>query len=164
MLSKENIEKICKTGLYSHKPEPSWRSSVHQNDLFWCFNWTFKPRYEKSNNTWYMVDTYYGDKYFELTDENFEEFKFMFDFEKVHSVSNSFNFDDYDESDYYYNVAVDSGGRRYGKSFIKNDAKRIKSKVIERYEYEIAGLERQLKYKKEQLEKIKNDKISLDYV
>jgi len=164
MLSKMNINKICRTGLYKHEPVASWRGSMYASDLYWCFNWTFKPIYDKSNKCWYMVDTYYNDKYIELTDENFEEFEFIFDFNKVHSVAKSFNFEDYDESDYWYNVAIDSGGHQYGKAFIKNDAKRIKSKVIERYEYEIAGLERQLKYKKEQLKKIKNDEIDLTYV
>lgn len=164
MLSQENINKLCMTGMYKHEPVSSWRGTIYKNNLYHCFNWTFKPRHIEKDDTWYMVDTYFGDKYIELTDDNFDGFEFVFDCNKVDRVSNDFNFEDYDESDYWYKFATDSGGWKFAKSFIKKDAIKIKDKVIARYENEIAGLKRTLKYKEEQLERIKNNEVDLKYV
>lgn len=164
MLSQKNINKLCMTGMYKHDPVPEWRGTIYNNNLYHCFNWTFKPRHFEKDDTWYMVDTYFGDKYIELTDDNFDGFEFVFDCNKVDRVSNDFHFEDYDESDYWYKFATDSGGWEFSKSFIKKDAVKIKDKVVERYESEIAGLKRTLKYKEEQLERIKNNEIDLKYV
>lgn len=164
MLSKKNIDKLCMTGMYRHEPVLEWRGSLYANNLYHCFNWTFNPRHYEKDDTWYMVDTYFRDKYIELTDENFDGFEFVFDMNEVTKVSNDFHFEDYDESDYWYNFASDSGGWQYAKSFIKKDAKKIKDKVIERYENEILGLERVLEHKKNQLARIINDEVDLKYV
>ena len=164
MLSKKNIDKLCMTGMYRHEPVFGWRGDLYANDLYHCFNWTFNPKHYEEDDTWYMVDTYFGNKYIELTDENFDGFEFVFDMNEVAKVSNDFHFEDYNESDYWYKFASDSGGWAYAKSFIKKDAKKIKDNVIKRYEDEISGLERTLEYKRNQLARIINDEIDLKYV
>lgn len=87
MLSKSNVEKLVMTGLYKHEPDRRYRGSLYWDNMYHCFNWTFKVRHNKKDDKWYMVDTYFGDKYIELTDENFDEFEFLFDFEKVEKHS-----------------------------------------------------------------------------
>lgn len=164
MLSNKNIEKLCMSGLYKHDPVKEWRGSAYKDNLYWCFNWTFTPSYDKDNNIWYMVDTYYGDTHIKLTDENFDGFEFVFDFNEVVKVSNDYHFSDYNENDFWFKMATDSGGWEFAKSYIKKDAKKNKNKVIQRLTEEIEGLERSLEYKKEQLERIKNDEIDLKYI
>ena len=163
MLSKANVEKLVKTGLYKHEPDKRYRSSLYWDDMYHCFNWTFKVSHRESDDAWFMVDTYFNDKYIELTDENFNEFEFLFDFNEVDKHSGK-NIWEYDENDYWH-VAVDSGGMYCGgKYFVKKGAIKNKEKVLERLQGEINSLERQLKDKKEAYEKVKNDEVKLEYV
>lgn len=163
MLSKENVEKIVKSGLYKHKPDRKYRSSLYWDNLYHCFNWTFKVSHRESDDTWYMVDTYFGDKYIELTDENFDEFEFLFDFNEVDKHSGK-NIWEYDEDDYWH-VAVDSGGMYCGgKYFVKKGAIKSKEKVLERIEGEIRSLERQIESKKADYARVQNDEVNLNYV
>lgn len=163
MLSKANVEKLVKTGLYKHEPDKKYRSSLYWDDMYHCFNWTFKVSHRESDDAWFMVDTYFNDKYIELTDENFDEFEFLFDFNEVDKHTGK-NIWEYDENDYWH-VAVDSGGMYCGgKYFVRKGAVKNKEKVLERLQGEINSLERQLKDKKEAYEKVKNDEIKLEYV
>lgn len=163
MLSQKNIDKLVMTGLYRHEPDKRYRSSSYWNDLYWCYNWTFKVRHYEKDDTWYMVDTYFNDEYIELTDENFNEFEFLFDFNEVKKHSGNHIYE-YDESDWWH-VAVDSGGMYCGgKYFLKKGAVKNKERVIKRIKSEIACLECDLKYKKETLERVKNDEVNLEYV
>lgn len=165
MLSQENIDKINMNGLYGHKPEQKY--SRH-NDLYWCQNWTFKPKkYERDGNIkYYMIDTYWssGDGLcIELSDNNISEFDLIFDFNCV-KKHNGNNIYDYNEEDYYH-VAIDSGGMYCGgKYFIKKDAVKNKEKVLNR-------LEREIKFDKDDFEKkvrnyelVKSGERSLEYV
>lgn len=34
MLSKENVDKLVKTGLYKHEPDTRYRDSIHWNDMY----------------------------------------------------------------------------------------------------------------------------------
>jgi len=163
MLSKENAEKLIKTGLYTHEPDKRYRPSLFWDNLYHCFNWTFKVSHRESDDTWYMVDTYFGDKYIELTDENFDEFEFLFDFNEVDKHSGK-NIWEYDENDYWH-VAIDSGGMYCGgKYFVKKGATKSKEKVLERIEGEIRSLERQLKNKKADYERVLNDEVNLNWI
>ena len=167
MLSKENIEKINYNGLYSHKPEVKYRGTLYSDDLYWCFNWTFKPQKINYNNEkeplFKMIDTYYGDKGIEITDDNFNEFTLIFDFNDVEEISKQARYD-YNEEDVYH-VAIGSGGWRYdSKYFIKKGRSKNKDIVIERLQGEIDSLEWKLKNKKEQLDKVKNNEIDLKYI
>ena len=163
MLSKANAEKLVKTGLYKHEPDKRYRSSLYWDDMYHCFNWTFKVSYYERDDKWYMVDTYFGDKYIELTDENFDEFEFLFDFNEVDKHSGK-NIWEYDEKDYWH-VPVDSGGMYCGgKYFLRKGAQKSKEKVLERIQNEIEELELQLKYKKADYDRVKNDEVKLEYV
>ena len=163
MLSKENVNKLIMTGLYKHEPDRRYRSSLYWNSMYHCFNWTFKVRHYEEDDEWYMVDTYFNDKLIELTDDNFDEFEFLFDFNEVEKHSGRHIYE-YDESDWWH-VAVDSGGMFCGgKYFIKKGAVKIKDRVIERLENEIKSLESDIRYKKETLERVKNDEVNLEYV
>ena len=163
MLSKENVEKIVKTGLYKHEPDKKYRSSLYWDNMYHCFNWTFKVKHNENKDIWYMVDTYFNDKYIELTDENFDEFEFLFDFNEVdkHSGKNIWEYDDDD----YWHVAVDSGGMYCGgKYFVKKGATKSKEKVLERIESEIRSLERQIESKKADYQRVQNDEININLV
>lgn len=163
MLSKENVEKIVKTGLYKHEPDKKYRSSLYWDNMYHCFNWTFKVKHNENKDIWYMVDTYFNDKYIELTDENFNEFEFLFDFNEVdkHSGKNIWEYDDDD----YWHVAVDSGGMYCGgKYFVKKGATKSKEKVLERIEGEIRSLERQIESKKADYQRVQNDEVNINWV
>ena len=95
-----------------------------------------------------MVDTYFNDKSIELTDDNFDEFDFLFDFNEVERHSGE-NIYEYDESDWWH-VAIDSGGMYCGgKYFVKKGAIKSKEKVLKRIANEINRLERELERKRE---------------
>lgn len=163
MLSKGNAEKIVKSGLYKHEPDKRYRSSLYWDDLYYCFNWTFMVRHIERDDTWYMVDTYFKDKYIELTDENFDEFEFLFDFNEVDKHS-GWNIEEYDKNDYWH-VAVDSGGMYCGgRYFVKKGAVKNKEKVLKRIKNEIRSLERQIETKKAEYIRVQNDKVNLNYV
>lgn len=87
MLSQENIKKLVMTGLYRHEPDKKYRPQLYWNDLYHCYNWTFTVKHNKDTDQWYMVDTYYHEKSIELTNENFEEFEFIFDVNEVEPYS-----------------------------------------------------------------------------
>lgn len=163
MLSKENADKIVLTGLYKHEPDAKYRDSLYADNLYHCFNWTFIVKHYGKNDKWYMVDTYFKDECIELTDDNFDEFEFLFDFTEVEKHS-GYHIYEYDESD-WWQVAVDSGGMYCGgKFFLKKGAVKNKERVIERIKSEIDTLERDLKYKKAMLEGVKNGEVDLKYV
>lgn len=163
MLSKENKEKLVLTGLYRCEPNKKYRSQLHWDNMYHCFNWTFKVHHRESDDTWFMVDTYFNDKYIELTDENFDEFEFLFDFNEVYMHSGK-NIWEYDENDYWH-VAIDSGGMCCGgKYFVKKGATKSKEKVLERIKNEILSLERQIENKKADYERVQNDEVNLDYI
>ena len=150
------------TGLYKHEPDKRYRSSVFWDNMYHCFNWTFKISHNEKTDKWYMVDTYFNDKSIELTDDNFDEFDFLFDFNEVERHSGK-NIYEYDESDWWY-VAVDSGGRFYGKYFVRKGSTKIKEKVLKRIEDEIDYLERQLKSKREDYKRVENNEANLKYI
>ena len=161
MLSQENRNKLILTGLYEAKPNKkihSWYS-----EPYWCFNWTFKVQYNENKDKYYMVDTYYGDKYFELADEYFELFTLIFDFNDVEK-HNGNNIWDYDEDDRYH-VAIDSGGMYCGgKYFIKKYATKNKDKVLDRLQQEIDYAKDKVKDLERNHEDVLNDRIDLKYV
>ena len=166
-LSKENVAKLNFNGIYSHKPDVKYRGKLYADDLDWCFNWIFKGKEitcSDTNKKYYkMIDTYYGDKGIEITDENFEEFKLIFDFDDVMEISKDSALDYNDED--VYTVAIGSGGWRYDRKFFINKGT-IKNKdiVLNRIKNEIESLEYKLSNKKKQLKQVENDEIDLKYV
>jgi hypothetical protein len=163
MLSKENKNKLVHTGLYRCEPNKKYRSQLYWNDMYHCFNWTFIVHHCESDDTWYMVDTYFNDKYIELTDENFDEFEFLFDFNEVEKHSGK-NIYDYDENDWWH-VATDSGGMYCGgKFYLKRNALPKKEKILNRLKEEIDYAERNLEYMKNKYQRVMNGEIDLKYV
>jgi len=160
-LSKENVAKLCLSGLYKHEPDEKYRGEIFKNQLYHCFNWTFTVYHNEKEDSWWMVDTYFGDKSIELTDENFNEFEFVFDRNKVERHSGD-NIYDYNDSD-YWRIAVDSGGWKFAKWFIRIGATKNEDKVLQRLSEEIDNMEHSLRSKKEHYELVRSGKISLEY-
>ena len=161
-LSKENIEKLVMGGLYKHEPDKKYRDSLYWDKMYYCFNWTFMVVHHEDTDKWYMVDTFFNefDKgHIELTDENFNEFEFMFRFGDVERHSGK-NITDYNESDWRH-VAVDSSGKKY---FVRKGAVKEKERVLNRIQDEINELERQIKLKKKDYEAVFNDEVNPNHI
>ena len=148
MLSEENRAKIVNTGLYRAEPDRKLQSWC--DNPYWCKNWTFVVR--ASNNELYMVDTYFKDNYILLTDDNFDKFSLIFDFNDVCQENCP---EEYNENDVYY-VSTDSGGMTMVKTYRKKHAKRPVERMVKLMEYEIGSLENQLKSAKKELEMYKD--------
>ena len=153
MLSQSNIDKLVMTGLYGHEvPEPT----ELDHDPRWCKNWTFKVI--EHNGRYWMQDTYWGSGdslSFELTDDNIEDFTFIFDFASVTSVSRD-SWREYREEDRYCE-AVDSGGYTYSKCFVKKDARPSRELKREILLDEIKGAENSLEWKRQELARLEAD-------
>ena len=158
-LSQKNIDKLCMTGIYKCEPVLSWLPSYKRDQPYWCCNWTFEIQCYEILNEYYMVDTYWtgceGLK-IKLTDENFDKFELLFDMNEVHKVSPP-DFWDYNEEDRWH-VALDSGGYQYSKHYyVRKGAKKNKEVLLERLNRELESLKNQVKWKEEEIEKIKGE-------
>lgn len=163
MLSQENIDKLHMNGIYECKPVLKWLPSYKRNNPYWCRNWTFKVH--KSGNKYYMYDTYWstGDEYpVELTDENFDMFKFLFDLDDVRFINSYENWLEYPNEDKWI-TALDSGGCSYAKYVVRRGAKKVKERVIERMERDINYLKQDLAHKERILEGIISGSIDYNY-
>lgn len=163
MLSKENLEKVNFNGLYSHEPTNKYMD--YGNDVYWCKNWTFKPI--KRDDKVYMADTYwsYTQNQIELTDDNIDEFEFIFDFNDVYPFrgENIFEFENED----YWVVAVDSGGKMNPKRFVRKNAKKNKEKVLMRLKVELEEYKQTIKYAEKKIKDIEDgviDETELNYI
>ena len=142
---------INMNGLYKSEP-----FDIRGNDPYWCKNWTFKVK--EIHGTLYMVDTYFNDRYIEVTNDNVNNFKFVFDFNEVKEINES-EYEKYNDEDRFM-VAIGSGGIQYGtKYFVKNNAEYSKDKLIEIVKYEIKELESEIKYNKSYLQ-VKKEELS----
>lgn len=166
MLSQANIDKLNFNGLYTHKPSKKYRSTLYADNLYWCYNWVFKAKkYEhKDEEPYYMmIDTYFDDKGIELTDENFDEFVLLFDFNEVEQVTKD-EIWDYNNDDIIH-TAIGSGGWRFdSKYFVKKGTKKNKDIVLNRLDSKIEYYENVLKVTKETREKVMSNEIDLKYV
>lgn len=158
MLSEENINKLCMTGIYHCDPVLSWIESWRRDNPYHCINWTFKVYMYDEYSKIYMRDTYWsggGGLSIKLTDENFDKFNLLFDMNDVHRVSPP-DFYDYNEEDRWH-IALDSGGYQFSKYyFVRNGAKKNKDILLERLYRELDSLERQVEIKKEEIKKAEN--------
>lgn len=161
MLSQENIDKLCMTGLYRTSPDfIGFRGS----DPYWCRNWTFRVFHDDLGN-YCMNDTYWSSNSnsFSLTDENFNKFELLFDLNEVEEYKMK-NILDYAEEDRWMGVPMDSGGWRFPKNFIRKGSMPVKERVVARLKDEIERVEFELKDKKRMLQRVENDEIDLKYV
>ena len=164
-LSQENINKLCMTGLYKCEPVLEWLPSFKRDKPYWCKNWTFRV-YEYKDR-YYMGDTYWvsGDDYpVELTDENFDKFELVFDFNDVEEFRGSYKQWLTYPDDQRWSVSIDSGGITNRKHFILKGAMPLKENVIARLNDEIEYLEGELEYRKRKLKMVEDDKVDLRYV
>ena len=154
-LSKENISKLCMTGVYQCDPVESGLGKNESREyLYWGCNWVFTVR--KYNDDYMMVDTYWSSdsKSFVLTDENFDKFKFLFDMNDVKKVSQA-DFYDYNEDDRWF-VAMDSGGWQFSKGYyVKKDATKNKEMLLSRLNEELLSLKRKAEYIEREIARIK---------
>lgn len=155
MLSQSNIDKLILTGLYGHEV-PLHKDQF--DDQRWCRNWTFTVRV-RDDGTACMVDTYFGNRSIELTDENFDEFTFLFDFDKVTKVSREI-WQEYDDSKKFW-APTDSGGTYCGGSyFILKDTKPSKDLKREILLGQVHDAENALKWLREDLARLEADGMS----
>lgn len=159
-LSKDNIEKLCLTGIYKCEPVLSWIGSWRRDDPYHCINWTFKVKYHEGSDKYYMYDTYWstGDGLrVELTDENFTRFTLLFDMQQVQKI-NPPDFYDYNEEDRWH-VALDSAGFQFSKNYyVRKNAKKNKEFWLERLNRELDSLKSQVRWKEEEIAKALDDK------
>lgn len=156
MLSQSNIDKLVLTGLYGHEPR---KSKCHGDDPYWCTNWTFRI-VKYSDGQYVMRDSYWNDYSnslnIELTDENFDEFTFLFDFDKVTKVSEVV-WCEYPEDKKFW-APTDSGGTYCGGSyFILKGAKPSIDLKREILLGEIHSAEVHLEYKRNELARLEAD-------
>lgn len=156
MLSQVNINKLCMTGIYKCEPVLSWLESWRRNDPYHCINWTFRITADEDRNKYYMRDTYWsggGGLSVELTDDNFDKFKLLFDMNDVRKVSPP-DFYDYNEEDRWH-VALDSAGIRFSKYYyVRKDAKKNKEILLERLQHELESLKNQVRWKEDEIKKV----------
>lgn len=153
MLSQENIDKLCMTGIYECEPVMEWLPLYKRDDPYHCMNWIFKVR--QYENKFYMYDTYWSTDSFrvELDDKNFVKFNLLFDMNEVSRISPP-DFYDYDEPDRWH-VALDSGGYDLSKYyFVRKGAKKNKDIQLERLNNELESLKRRVELKEEEIKRI----------
>lgn len=155
-LSKENYDKLNTNFLYKKEPTINNNFSVGTTPgTYHCKNWTFRvSKYEDGKA--YMNDTYFNDSNsYEVTDENINDFEFIFDFNEVKRI-NDYEYDEYNEHD-LYRVATNSGGYSCGKLYwVNKDAPKSKRLLIEKKEQEIRSLKNKLEWAENDLERLLN--------
>ena len=156
MLSAKNIEKLNMSGLYRCDPDPAYENYI-SDDPYYRMNWTFYPKV--SHGVYYMVDTSsaYEDRPIELTDENFDNFEFIFDENEVEQIWYERDWEEYPAED-RYKVASSINGVKHPSFFIKKGSNKVRAKVVMRLEEEVAKLEFLLKKTRARLEKAKTVK------
>lgn len=154
-LSKENYDKLNENYLY--KKEPIIDNSFYVGTTpgtYHCKNWTFKVC--KRDGKAYMYDTYFDSwdsHLIQVTDININEFEIVFDFREVKKIHDS-ETNEYNEEDLYY-AATNSGGYSCGGcNWVKKDAKKSKTLLIAKKEYEIKSLKKQLKWAEDDLKRL----------
>lgn len=160
-LSKENREKINPRGLYKHKVEKQWLPSYY-DDVYWCHNWTFYPHFFDDGRV-FMYDSYYDDwdSAKEVTDDNFEEWEFIFDIDKVSRISYESSLE-YDEQDLYKNIANNSGGYScYSNIWVNKSAKKNIDKQIKQAEYRLNEAKSTVEWRQRDLDRLIQEKDKL---
>ena len=159
MLIKENREKINPRGLYKHDVVSNW---VYGDNKYWCRNWTFYPHFFDDGRV-FMYDSYFNswDSAIEVTDDNFNEWQFIFDRDKVSRISYEQSLE-YNEEDLYRNIATDSGGYSCSSCiWVNKGAKKNIDKQIEQAEHRLNNALHEVEWRKEKLERLKQQKAEL---
>jgi len=152
-LSEENKNNLNENFLYKKEPD---KNKHYLSGAYWCKNWTFKVEFWESGKV-VMRDTYWGScgdcNYIEVTDENINDFEFVFDFREVVRVQDNV-VNEYDPNDLYY-VATDSGGYSCGKLYWRNkNTEKSKTLQIEKKKEEIRSLKHKLERAERELKEM----------
>lgn len=152
-LSKENYDKLNENFLYKKKPVIDNSFSVGTvPGTYHCKNWTFRCA-KKDGNAW-MVDTYWssGNYRNEITDDNIEDYKKIFDFREVKKIGD-YEIKDYEDKDLIV-AATNSGGYTCGNiHWVLKTAKKSQKCLIEKTKDKIRSLENELDWCKRDLAK-----------
>ena len=126
---------------------------------FHCKNWTF--RIVEYNGTYYMYDTYWSsdDHPIELTDQNIDEFEYLFKRDEVRFVNDYEKWLEYEEEDRWF-CGINSAGSRY---IVRCGASKNKKRVMERLEHEIESLKSEISSKERILEGIRSGELNFNY-
>lgn len=161
MLSDKFLNQINLNGLYRHLPD---RKYSRHEDLYWCQNWTFRPRiYE---NCVYMIDTYWsgsGGLQIEVTDENFDEFIFIFDFHDVIEYKGKYITAYGSEHSDWWCLPIDSGGVNHMKYFISKHARLDTQAIIDAKNQEIEELKRKISCIQSDIDKLQTNQLQIIY-
>lgn len=152
-LSKENYDSLDENYLYKltpvREPDETYIGTIPIS--YWCKNWTFKVRKNNIIGA-VMVDTYYDSitsHCIQVTDENIHDFEVIFDFRNVTRITKEIA-EEYNR-DAVFCVAVDSGGINYPTWFVKDGAKKSRSKQMAKKKEEIRCLKSDLEYAEREL-------------
>jgi len=157
-LSKENYDKLNTNYLYKQDPTINRSLYIGRTPItYHCKNWTFiVSKYD--DGIAYMRDTYFKDSShsYEVTDENINEFEFVFDFREVIKIHDS-HVNEFEKEDLYF-VATDSGGYSCGGcNWVKKNAKESKHLLIKKKEREIESLKNKLEWAENDLIRLKGE-------
>lgn len=161
MLSNHNIEKLSMNGLYTCDPNVKYRGKLYEGNLYHCCNWTFKI-IKDSDSSYFMRDTYWnsGDSaHILLTDENINEFKMIFEWDKVKSIKSH----ETNQYENHYRVAIDSGGYSYPKYFVDVDATKKQILIVNEIDENIDRLKREILSLQQKKEGIENGTYKLEW-
>lgn len=154
-LSKENYEKLNEHFLYQKEPIVDNSYYIgNTSGTYHCKNWTFKVHKFKDGKA-YMYDTYFDDwdSAILITDENINDFNFVFDFKEVKRIGD-YEYDEYNKED-IFRVATDSGGYSCGHLYwVKKDTQKSKNLLITKKKEEIESLKHQLQWAEDDLKRL----------
>lgn len=166
-LSQENINIILNNGGERgvYKCEPFLDTSMGK---YHCMNWCFTPhiyyknKEQKEVEKIHMIDTYFDDwdsrNNRQLTDENFNDYVFVFNKDDVKRSSYD-EIEKYDKADYYEHIALDSGGYSCSSCvWLKKTAKPNIDLEIEVAKREVESAKRKLEWRERDLERLINQK------
>jgi hypothetical protein len=146
-LSKENYDKIIKTGLY--------RNNKIKTDG-WCRNETYYPHFYEQDGEIYMFDSYWDSwEYgrYELTDDNFNDWELIIDFNDYNERQKWSPCEEYNKED-YIKLATNSGGWSYPYYYLKKDAEKNIDYLIRNCKNEIDNAKKTVERKEKELKKL----------
>ena len=153
-LSTENYNKLKEGCLYKKQPIIDNSFSVGTvSGTYHCKNWTFTI-YKNDGRAW-SSDTYFGERYEEVTDDNINDYTFIFSFDNVQKIPDEC-IDEYDKDDLFC-VATDSGGYSCGHlHWIRKGTLKSKHLLLAKKEDEIRKYKNRIDSLERDVEKIKN--------
>lgn len=114
--------------------------SNYVSDIYHCRNWVFVC-HKRDNNSYFMTDTYFKDKFILVDKVNEDLFEYICDPKEYRETRYFSDFECYDDEDKIGPIALDSGGWRIPKYLIRKDANKSVSKELEDLETQLKAIE-----------------------